>query len=421
MEEPTPDRPRPRSPFAFLRPAAGLAVAYALATLIWVAAGDVLPGGRWLAVHLFTLGVLSNLITALTHHFAETVLHAPSDGRQGWRILLLNVGTAGVVVGLPTEQPMLLAAGAVLSTAAVAWLYVALRRMRRKALTARFTFVVRAYERAAGAFTHGALLGALLGIGVLGGAWHGAVRLAHLHINILGWGGIVLLATVVFFGPTVMRTKIVEGADATAARWIGIGATGLTVGALLLLATGAGAPVATAARVAAGVALAVYALAVTKVGLPVLQAGRRARPSPQGRFLLAAVGWFVVAAWADAAAVATGTMALLDPIGLLLLAAVLGQAIVGSVAYLTPMIWGGGPKGRTEVRNRLERLPLARPLAYNLGLVAVLGAALSGPAAGVGGAVAIRSGWSLIVAAVLVQLALSVSGILRARAVAETA
>lgn len=420
MGQPADSPLRPRSPFRFLQPSAGLAAVYAAASLVWVVAGDGLPGGRWLAVHLFTLGVVTNLITALTHHFAETILHAPADGRQWLRVVLLNVGTLGVVVGLPTGQPLLLGVGAALSTAAVVWLYVALRRMRAKALTSRFAFVVRAYERACGAFTHGAILGALLGLGILSGAWYGAGRLAHLHVNILGWGGLVLLATVVFFGPTVMRTKIVAGADALAARWIGIGATALTVAALLLLATGAGDPVAVPARMAAGLGLAVYSVAVTAVGVPVLKAGRTARPSPHGRLLLAAVVWFVLAAWADAGAVAAGAMDLLDPLGLVLLAGVLGQAIAGSLGYLAPMVWGGGPKGRTQMRESLDRFRLVRPVAYNVGVATVLAAALVGTPAGVAGALAIRVGWALVMAALLAQAALTVVGVVRARGVAET-
>ena len=65
------------SPFAPLRPAFALAGAYAGAAVLWVLAGSVLPGGRWFAVHLFTLGVLTTLVVALTDHFAQTLLHAP--------------------------------------------------------------------------------------------------------------------------------------------------------------------------------------------------------------------------------------------------------------------------------------------------------------------------------------------------------
>ena len=70
-------------------------------------------------------------------------------------------------------------------------------------------------------FVHGAILGALLGTGVLTGRWYGAGRIAHLHVNILGWAGLTLLATLVFFGPTMVRTRIRQGADDdAAARWV---------------------------------------------------------------------------------------------------------------------------------------------------------------------------------------------------------
>jgi hypothetical protein len=36
-----------------------VAAGYGLATIVWVSAGGGLPGGRWLAVHLFTIGVVT--------------------------------------------------------------------------------------------------------------------------------------------------------------------------------------------------------------------------------------------------------------------------------------------------------------------------------------------------------------------------
>ena len=63
---------RRSSPFDDVRPAVGVAALYAVACIVWVVAGGALPGGRWLAVHLFALGVLSNLVMALTAHFAGT-------------------------------------------------------------------------------------------------------------------------------------------------------------------------------------------------------------------------------------------------------------------------------------------------------------------------------------------------------------
>jgi hypothetical protein len=51
------DRPRGRSPFGPAAPSIAAAIVYAAAVGVWLAFGAGLPGGRWFAVHLFTLGV----------------------------------------------------------------------------------------------------------------------------------------------------------------------------------------------------------------------------------------------------------------------------------------------------------------------------------------------------------------------------
>lgn len=127
--------------------AAGL---YAIAALVWLAFGSVLPGGRWLAVHLFTVGVLSNVVVTLTHHFAQTLLHAPERSVRVGRVALLNVGAVLLVIGVPSGLLPVFAAGATALIVAVSWLYGDLRRLRRRSLGGRFAFVVRGYERAAG-------------------------------------------------------------------------------------------------------------------------------------------------------------------------------------------------------------------------------------------------------------------------------
>jgi hypothetical protein len=358
-------------PFGHLRPAVAVAAAYGVAVVAWLAGGDVLPGGRWLAVHLFTLGVLSNLILALTHHFAQTLLKAPPGSAAGRRFVLFNAG-ALLVLTFPASWRGPLALGAVLVTAAVFWLYLDLRRMRRRSLGSRFIFVVRAYERACSAFMHGALLGMLLGIGVLGGAWYGAVRLAHLHVQILGWGGLVLLATVVFFGPTVMRTRIEPGADRTAAPALRYGATALTVSVVALIVTGAGDPYALPARLLAAIGLAGYATAATVICLPVLKAARRSGGNVHGRLIGGACVWFPITIWAGVGLVATERWVLLDALGASLLIGVLAQAIIGALGYLAPMVWTGGAQARSAARAQLERLPRVRLAVHNAAALAVV-------------------------------------------------
>lgn len=250
---------------------------------------------------------------------------------------------------------------------------------------------------------------------MLGGAWHGAARLAHLHINILGWGGITLLATVVFFGPTMMRTRMEEGADATAARALRHGMTALTVGALALLATGAGGAWALPARLTAAAAPAGYAAAATVVCLPVIRAGRRAQPSAPAWMIRTACVWFAVAVWADVVVVATGRWRLLDALGVVVITAVLGQAIVAALGYLSPMLITGGPAERAAARQRLDAAPRARTWLLNLGVLLVVLSAMAGTGLGEGGALVTRGGWVLIAASIVGQLTLMARGLLRVR------
>ncbi|MPZ72820.1 MAG: hypothetical protein GEU74_06235 [Nitriliruptorales bacterium] len=391
---------RPASPFADVRPAVALAVLYGAAVVVWLVGGRGLPGNRWFAIHLFTLGVLSNAVLAFTRHFAETMLHRPSPDHPHARLAVLNVGALAVLVGLPSGQRLLVGLGAMLACAAVFSLYRVLRRLRRTSLPSRFTFVVRTYERACGAFLHGAVLGALLGTTVIPASWSGGARLAHLHANVLGWGGLTLLATLVVFGPTILRTRMRPRADATAARWLRYGATGLTVAVLALVVSAPPAPLWLIWRTVAAAGLVVYAVAASAVCMSVLSAARTARASAPGFSITAACVWFPGVAWADAVAVATGRWWLLDALGVVVLAGVLGQAVLASMGYLAPLLRTSGDL-RDVVRRRVSAGALPRVVLLNAGVAAVA-AAVAGVAPP-----AARIGWAAVVTAVLVQGALT--------------
>ena len=363
------DRPRGRSPFGPAAPSIALALVYAVALVAWLTIGDRLPGGRWFAIHLFTLGVLTNLILTFSEHFARTVTRTPGE-RAAWWPIATNLGIVLVLVGLPGGHRWLLATGATIVTGAVFAAYLRLRRMRHQAVGARFTWIARVYERAHGAFIHGAILGALLGVGLLGGAWYGAARIAHLHANVLGWGGLTLLATLVFFGPTMARTRIEAGADDRAARALRHGATGLSVAIVLLVLTGFGGLAGDLARVGAGIGLGVFAWAATVVCLPVGRAVWRARDTASRPLIVAVCVWLPLVAWADVAVVVTGTWRWLDAVGIAALAGVLAQAVLATLVYLAPMLRGRTTAARETIRRRLEVGTRTRTAAFDLGVVA---------------------------------------------------
>lgn len=401
------------APFAHLRAACGLAASFALACLTWVVAGRVLPGGRWLAVHLFTLGVLTNLVAAFSDHFARTLLRVPGERGVG-SLVVLNVGVLMVLVGVPGGQPIAVALGGTVVMAAVARGYVRLRRDRRAAIGARFSWVVRAYERAHGAFVHGATLGVLMGTGLLPGGWYAAVRLAHLHLMLLGWAGLTLLATLVFFGPTVLRARIEPGAEKVAAVGLHRGATALTIGVVGLLLIGAPGGWSAAGRGVAAAGLGFYAYAALMVCRPVLRLESK-RKDAAGGFLRAACVWFVAVVVADVAVVLAGAWRLLDALGVALLAGVLAQAILATLVYVGPMLASGGPDRRAVIRARLDVLAPPRLLAFNLAALLVVTAAAAGRS-GWGPAAAV--GWALFVVVLITQpllLALPFRGEVRAR------
>lgn len=249
--------PTGRNPFTRLRAVVGVVTVYALALIAWIVAERRWPGGDWFGVHVFTLGILTNLVLALSNHFSRTLAHA-RDVSPRWQVAITNAGIVALLWGIPARNDWAIGVGATLLVVEVMRSYLALRRLRTRSLDGRWTWILRIYERAHGAFVHGAILGALMGTTILHGSWWFSARVAHLHVNILGWAGLTLLATVVFFGPTMLRTRILPGADRRAAQAVRRAANGLMLAVLCLFATGAGGTFATAARFAAAGGLLVY-------------------------------------------------------------------------------------------------------------------------------------------------------------------
>jgi len=377
------------SPFGPNIPSILIALAYLLAVFVWLIAGEQLPGGRWFAIHLFTLGFLTNLILTFSHHFALTVTRSNRSNSPWWPVVA-NTGIVLVLYGLPQDRLVLMVLGATIVTGAVFVAYLRLRRMRRQAVGARFSFIVRIYERAHGAFIHGAVLGALVGANVVSGAWWGSVRLAHLHANVFGWAGLTLIATLVFFGPTMAHTKIRLGADSDAVAVLKYGAHALTIALGFLILTGISGFTGTVMRLAAAIFLGAFAYAITRVCVPVCRAVYAARPSAQRPLVIALTIWFPLVVWADVLVVATGQWRWLDGVGAAAFTGVLGQAVLATLLYLAPLLRGRSADARELIRTRLDVLARTRALIVSTGAVCVsvgalrLGASSTFSAAGFG-------------------------------------
>lgn len=143
------------------------------------------------------------------------------------------MGIVAVLVGIPTNTSWLVVSGAITVTGVILASHGRLRHMVAAAGERRFSWIPTVHLRAHAAFVVGAVLG-MLGVGWVSGSWYMAVRLAHLHVNVLGWGGLTVLATLTFFGPAMVRTRIPEDADDRAGRVLRLAAPAFLVGAVLL-------------------------------------------------------------------------------------------------------------------------------------------------------------------------------------------
>ncbi|GAB1692194.1 hypothetical protein [Krasilnikovia sp. M28-CT-15] len=333
------------------RRAGALPLGYLAALVVLALLHPWLPTWRWLAIHLLLLGAVTNAILVWSAHFTAAILRLAVPARrraQATRLAALNVGVLAVLVGGAADQPWLGVAGAGAVFTAVATHLAWLSRHLRAALPARFAVTVHYYRCAAAAL--------LVGIPV--GAWMLVVDdtarprlvLFHAHVNLLGWVTLTVLGTLLTFWPTVLRTRMADGAAAASRTALPVAVTGLTVLGIGVLAWW---PV-----VAAGGLL----LVATAAALTARPAWLAARGKPPASFaawsITAAGGWLFVALAVDAGMLLTaGSPAVAaDRFGGVLtplLAGFVAQVLLGSLAYLLPVMLGGGP---AAVRHRTQAL-----------------------------------------------------------------
>jgi len=393
-----------RSPFASTTPAVVMAVVFALGCLVWLAAGDGLPGGRWIVVHMFTLGVVTPLIWAFSRHFAARFTGAGEVGGLLVPSLVLAISVVMMLAGraLHAHVPLAVGTGGIIAVVGVNTLRLA--GIRRRNPDARFAWVVSSYGHAHLALLAAATAGAGLGAGWVSGTWFAAVRSAHTHLAILGWAGLTLLATLVVFGPALLRARMEPGADVDAARALPWAAAGLALAVVGFLLEAVHPEAALPGRMFVIVGLSGYTVAVFVVARPLFVACLRYDRSPLRWPLMAAVAWFPALVAVDVLVSGAGLHRWGDVLGLGLLVGVLGQSVLAVLLYLAPMLKGRDFAARDVLLRRVERFARSRTIAFDLGLVVVLGAAVSPRALDVPAPGASRLGWTLVAAGVVAQL-----------------
>ncbi|MFP8939985.1 multicopper oxidase domain-containing protein [Streptomyces fenghuangensis] len=381
-----------------------------LALFAAAAAGHhFLPSARWLMAHLLLLGAVSNAIVIWSGHFAASVLRLPEANRgapAAWRLVCLNAGAAAVIGGMAAGVwPAVLAGGAAVAgavTAHAVWLV----RLTRRALPGRFTMTVRYYVAAACLLPVGAALGVVMARGDLSGGLHARLLTAHELVNLLGWVGLTVAGTLITLWPTMLRTKVADGAERAGRRALPVLLAGLGAAVVAVLA---GPPPLAAAGVAA------YAGGWAVAGVPWVREARAKAPRSFATWSVAAGGvwllgslaglaWILLtsSSWPQAAA---RVPALTAPLA----AGWIAQTLLGALTFLVPVVLGGGPAAVRAASAGLER---GRPFRLAAGNAALALCLLPVPSVvRVVGSVLLLG----VLVAFLVLLVRTVAGGLRAR------
>lgn len=172
----------------------------------------ILPEYRWVLIHLFTLGVITNAIVIWSQHFTEKFLHQRVDDAkrpaQLLKIRVLNIGIIITLIGQMSSQWMITSIGATIIGSVLAWHALSLAAQFRSAKRGQpFASAIVAYIASACCLPFGAFAGALLSKELSHGLQE-RVLLAHTVINILGFVGLAALGSLSVLFAAIWRTKI---------------------------------------------------------------------------------------------------------------------------------------------------------------------------------------------------------------------
>lgn len=292
--------------------------------------------GNWLPLHLVLVGGLLSAISGATQLLAVTwsAAPAPHDRLAGTQRWLVAAGAVAVAVGREVDVAGLVVLGGVAVATAMVLLAWSLGQVRRRGAVDRFRPAIDAYLAA----TAWAGLGVVLGVVVAvaePGPWWLRLRDVHPAVNLQGLVGTVVLGTLPFFVATQARTRMAAAARPARLRRILVGSNL----AVVAIAVGHGfgwAPVAALGYAGYATGILATTLVLPRIGMRQLRwAGPRLAQLGSG-----IAWWFVTTSLLAAAELVTG----LDRPAVLAALAVGGfvQILVASLAYLGPVLRGGG-------------------------------------------------------------------------------
>jgi nitrite reductase (NO-forming) len=319
-----------------------ISVALALVFVVASAVALLVEPERWLALHLFLAGAVTVTVSAVSLMLTVTWAAAPAPPNPWVALQRLAVvgGAAGVAVARQTGQPDWVGSVAgglyLLGLAVLAYLLVTTVRAGRDR---RFDVAVAHYLVA--------IVAALAGVGVgVHMAASGAtteLRGMHVTLNLLGFVGITIAGTLPFFAATVARSRMARHATTARLGWL---LAGLVVA---LGSTVVGVAIGSDLAIFAGLGGYAYAVLAVLYFLPRPTRRQLDWSGPRLVALWLGGAWWVVALAATAYGAAVDDGALfLDRWMLVMVIAGYGQIVWGSLAYLIPMLRGGGPEHLSE-------------------------------------------------------------------------
>ena len=349
---------------------AALVCLWALVALAGTVGRRWRPDLGWIGLHAAALGVATNAVVVWSDYFSVALMRSPSTRRAPQIAILsgLNVGVLALMGGIEAGVGPLQAVGALLCVLAVIGHVVNLGVRSAGALATRLGRTVLAHYIVCGCwFVVCGALGLLMTSA--GGSHLGVLLLPHIAAGVLGWLGLAVVGTLLTLWPTMLRTRMVPGAEADARRT-------LPLFCIAVAATGLGGAAAQGWISALG--LLGYAACVGVTIHAMWAASRVKRPvSHAARSVICGMAWLVgtlvvaavlMAASADRRRMLTVLPRLAWP----LLGGFVAQLIVGSLSYLLPVVIGGGP-GLVRRRNAvMDTLGDARLVSSNVAGLALL-------------------------------------------------
>ena len=351
-------------------------LALAAASLLLPAATRL---GSWVPLHLALAGAATTAIAALLPFFAAALVVAP-PARPAIRIggiALVAIGALAVIAthGYASGQaiPAALAGGTFLS--GLGLVGVAAFTSVRRANGPRRVLVERAYGLALANVAVGATIATLLigGNSAVGGAW-GMLKPAHAWLNLVGFAGLVVQATLLHLAPTIAGARIRTRASARIAV-IGIAAGAPTIAFGFITGIDLAARAGALAVLAGGLAAATHGLVIHR------DPGRGSWMTDlewrrfAGTSVLLGQVWFGLGLAVAALRVillgatpASWVMTLI--VGPLVIGGAL-QILIGAMAHLAPTVGPGDPMRHATQRRLLGRWARARIVLLNAGAMGV--------------------------------------------------